>query len=179
MEIRHETPNRALQGTRNSGAALAAARPGAQTLDGPLPLTKTHVFLGVFEFGDDLDAVTAIMGVDPTEAWLRGDSAQPPPAARRTHSRWSLHSGLPTSASFEDQLGALLDRLEAVGDQVREVASRFTAVVWVAIYTPEPNPVLSLSAAAARRLGALGLGIYFDIYSLPEEGECPENLPSN
>lgn len=144
-----------------------------------LPMTKTHVFLGVFDFGDDLDAVTAILGVDPTESWLRGDAVPPHPTARRTHRRWSLHSGLPTTASFEDQLAALLVRLEALGDRVREVASRFTAVIWAAIYTPETNPALAISAATARRLGALELGIDFDIYVVPEEDRPVEQDQSS
>jgi hypothetical protein len=142
-------------------------------------LTETHVFLAVLEFGDDLDAVTSTMGVDPTAAWLRGDPLPNHPTAKRTHSRWLLHSGLPTSAVFEVHLDALLDRLERLACPVREVASRFKAVVWAAVYTPDSNPVVTISAAGARRLGVLGLGVDFDIYSLPEESRFRDDSPSN
>jgi len=134
-------------------------------------MSETHVFLGIFDFGDDLDAVTAVVGLAPTRTWLRGDVVPSTRAGRQTHSRWSLHSGLPTSAPLESQLSALLAKLEPVADRVREAATRFSAVLWVAIYTSEVNPVLTLSAEDAARVGALGLPLDFDIYLLHER--CP------
>lgn len=142
-------------------------------------MTKTHVFFGVFEFGDDLDAVTSIMGVEPSASWLRGEPVPPHPRARRTHSRWALQSGLPPTSAFEEQLSALLDKLEPLADGVRRVASRFTALVWAAIYTDDRNPVLHVSASAAGRLARLGLGIDFDVYHLSVEDDSRENPPSN
>ena len=137
------------------------------------------MFFGVFEFGDELAAVTSIMGVQPTEGWVRGDAVPRHPTAKRTHSRWALHSGLPRTSPFEAHLLALLDKLEVLADPVRRVASRFTAGVQAAIYTADANPGMEVSAAAAKRLAALGLGIDFDIYRLPTESESQENRPSN
>jgi hypothetical protein len=144
-----------------------------------LSSTETHVFLGVFDFGDDLHAVTAIMEVEPTVGWLRGDQSESHPAARRTHSRWALHSRLPASACFEDHLHALLDQLEERPDRVRRVASEFRAVVWAAIYTTDQNPKMAVSPSAAGRLAALGLGIDFDLYHLPTGDDSQEDGPSN
>ncbi|MCA8955615.1 MAG: DUF4279 domain-containing protein [Planctomycetes bacterium] len=129
--------------------------------------TETHVFFLVLEFGDDVAAVTAALGVEPSEAWLRGDRIAPHPSARQTHSRWQLDSGLPPHGCFEDQLNALLDRLEQRTEGVRHVASRFDAGVRAAIYTSEVNPEWCVSPRAVRRLAALGLGIEFDVYRLP------------
>jgi hypothetical protein len=131
-------------------------------------MTKTYVFFAVFEFGDDLDAVTSAMEHAPTEAWLRGDPTPGHPTAKRTHSRWTLSSGLPTNETFEVQLAALLIQLESRADRVRAVMSRWSAGVMVAIYTSMANPGMHLSATDVRRLAELGLPIDFDIYCLPE-----------
>ena len=79
------------------------------------------MFFGVFDFGADLDGVTAIMGVAPTAGWMRGDPIPPHATAKRTHSRWTLHSGLPAGSPFEEHLSALLDKLEPLAEsQPRE-----------------------------------------------------------
>ena len=144
-----------------------------------LSTTEIHVFLGVFDFGDDLEAVTTIMGVEPTVAWLRGDQHEPHPTARRTHSRWALHSRLPPSASFEDHLHALLDQLDERPDRVQRVASEFRAAVWAAIYTPDYNPRMTVSPSAAGRLAALGLGIDIDLYHFLTGDDPRDGGPSN
>ena len=75
--------------------------------------TKTYVYFAVFDFGDDPQVVSAIMGMEPTGAWIKGeryDSASP--NARRTHSRWFLESGLDQAEALELHLDALLAKLE-------------------------------------------------------------------
>jgi uncharacterized protein DUF4279 len=132
---------------------------------------ELHLFLAVTEFGDDPKIVTEMIGVQPSESWIRGDPMPNHPTARRTHSRWALHSGLHTSAGLEEQLLALLEKLESVGDRVRDIAAQFIAVVWAAAYTSDNNPGFGISPDLATRLGELGLGIDFDIYCLNPEKE--------
>ena len=71
--------------------------------------TKTHVYFGVFGFGDNPEVVTEILRMPPTEAWVKGEPYGALSAgARRTHSRWSLSGGLDEAAPVEAHLHALL-----------------------------------------------------------------------
>jgi hypothetical protein len=69
--------------------------------------TKTHVYFGVFDFGDDPSIVSAMMGMEPTKAWVKGEHYVAAfPNARRTHSRWALDSGLDEAEPVEAHLEA-------------------------------------------------------------------------
>ena len=76
---------------------------------------------------------------------------------------------MPTSAAFEDQITALLDKLESVAGGVRDAVQRFQVGVQVAVYTTEPNPGFNVASQVARRLSALELDLDFDLY--PRCGE--------
>jgi hypothetical protein len=127
---------------------------------------EVHVFFAVFDFGDDIHAVTRIMQMEPSEAWLKGAKDRVRPWAQRTHSRWTLTSGMEKSAAFEAQLDALLSRLEMRADAVRQCAARFTARIVAAIYFREVNPSLRLDPRSIARLAALALLLEFDLYCL-------------
>ena len=130
---------------------------------------ESHVYFGVFDFGNDLDAVTKIMGVAPTSAWLEGDPLPNEGSAKRTHSRWDLRSGLDLTAPIEDHLAALLAILESRKDAVAMAMARFTVEIAVAAYFYEVNPGFSISSSLAQRLAALGVDVHFDLYCLVEE----------
>ena len=86
--------------------------------------TETHVFLGEFDFGDE------------------------PRAAVHTHSRWVLRPDLPKTAPLEAQIDSLLCLLEERADRVRRTVAEFTATIWVAVHTSDPNPGTTVSADA-------------------------------
>lgn len=138
--------------------------------------TETKVYFGVFDFGDDPGVVTEMMGIEPTTAWVAGERyASPSPNARRTHSRWSLESGLSDAEPLEDHFAALLMRLEAKRLEIDRVVQRFSTRIGVAQYFHEANPQFVLEPDMLRRLAELRLSIYFDQYCLGEyEGNHPE-----
>ena len=127
--------------------------------------TKTHVDLAVFGFGDDPGVVSAMMGMQPTKAWVKGERFLPKyPDARRTHSRWVLSSGLDKTEPLEAHLEAILTRLEPMRAQIEQVAKRFPVEIRVAQYLHEVNPQFGLEADVLRRFANLGLAIQFDQY---------------
>jgi uncharacterized protein DUF4279 len=132
---------------------------------------ELHVFLAVLEFGNNPEVVTKLLGIQPSESWVKGDPLPGHPASHRTHSRWALKSGLSMSSSFEEQITALLSRLELIEAQVRAVAAQFNAVIWVAAYPTNCNPVFSISPEIASKLGNLGLGLDIDIYCTRMDSE--------
>jgi hypothetical protein len=132
--------------------------------------TATHVYFGVFDFGDDPRAVSEIMGLEPTEAWVKGEHySASSPGARRTHSRWALESGLDEGEPLEGHIRALLARLEPKQVEIRQVAERFTARIGVAQYFYEMNPGFRIESDILERLANLGLPIDFDQYCLGQD----------
>lgn len=141
---------------------------------------EAHICFVVLDFGQDPSVVTAVVGFEPTEAWLEGQPMRGNPSAHHTHSRWMLKSPLPLSASVEDHLEALLSALEPHAVRIREAACRFSAGISCAIYFHSVNPGFHISNALAARVAAIGLGLDFDLYCLGEESRDAEpDAPPN
>lgn len=129
--------------------------------------TETNVYFGVFDFGDDPDVVSALMGVKPTEAWVKGETyGAPSKGGRRTHSRWVLASGLNEGEPIESHLRALLARLEPLREAIDRVQQRFPVQIGVAQYFYEVNPQFRIEPELLRRYASLGVAINFDQYCL-------------
>lgn len=127
-------------------------------------MDKIYINFVVTDFGDDPQVVTALMGIQPTQSWVIGDSLPNHPTARRTHSRWSLASGLGTGNSVEDQLAALLGLLRERHRNVMVTAARFPSEIRCAIYYQDFNPRIHLSPTNVSQAAGLGLAIDFDLY---------------
>ena len=132
--------------------------------------TKTYVYLAVFDFGDDPEVVSAMMGMEPTKAWVKGEHyVTASPDARRTHSRWTVDSGLDQTEPLEAHLSALLTKIEPRHAVIQQVAQRFPAHIGVAQYLHEVNPQFELKADILRRFASLGLPISFDQYCVQKD----------
>jgi hypothetical protein len=128
------------------------------------------VYFAVFDFGDDPRVVSAIMGMEPTGAWVKGEPYESASLnARRTHSRWFLESGLDQAEAPEPQLDVLLSKLELRSAQVAAVLARFRAHIGIAQYFNEMNPGFVLTPETLARLAKLGLAVDFDQYCLGGE----------
>jgi hypothetical protein len=126
---------------------------------------EIHVYFGVINFNADPGVVTQAVGLDPHQAWRRGDPG--PKGSRRTHDRWEFRGASCAAASFEDQLDELLSILEQRHDRVRQVAGRFEAgICCTATYQETANPGFHLSESLIRRIAGLGLSCDFDLYML-------------
>jgi len=123
----------------------------------------------VFEFGDDLQAVTKLLDIAPTDAWRVGDPVSDQPTMTRNHSRWTLASGCGLEAPVEDHLHALLTILEERRERIREVAQRYSVELQCAIYYEDDTAGIHLSEDVVRRVAALGLAIDLDLYFVGSE----------
>jgi uncharacterized protein DUF4279 len=124
--------------------------------------TESFAYFGVFDFGSDPCIVTAIMGVEPTTAWVKGEQyAAGGPSLRRTFSRWSLSSGLPRTEPVERHLEALLAKLEPRQKEIKEIAARFPVMIGVA-HAHEHHPGFHLEPPILERLARVGLPVDFE-----------------
>jgi hypothetical protein len=141
-------------------------------------MDEIHVFLSILEFDPAPPAeVTALLGLQPTAAWVKGDLVPGHPHADRPCSAWRIQSPLPRTATFEDQLHALLDILETRADQVRAASKRYGAQLTCAAYFDSVNPGFGLAADDVARIAALGLSMDFDLYCLAGAADAADPSP--
>lgn len=124
-----------------------------------------RVYFGVYEFECDHTTITNQLGVPPTSAWNKGETYRVGfSSAVRTHSRWSLGTGLSASASVEDNLMRLVELLAPIIDRVNDVKQQFEASLVVVQHFRTANNDFSLSATCLERVSSLGLDLWFDQY---------------
>lgn len=128
---------------------------------------KAHVFLCVLKC-DDPRLVTQIAGLEPTEAWMKGDPIKGNSGPLRNHSRWALKSPLKSESPVEDQLDALITILESHASGIQAVLARFPTSIWCAMYCKSANPVVRFSDRLLARIAALHLPMDLDVYFIRE-----------
>jgi hypothetical protein len=139
-------------------------------------MDQIHIYLSISGFEPAPPAqITALVGLEPTAAWTDGDRVPGHSRARRPGSAWRIQSPLPRTASFQDQIQALLEILESRANQVRAAADRYHAQISCAGYFASFNPGFGLSAGHVARIAALGLSMDFDLYCLPEEDAADQS----
>jgi len=136
----------------------------------PAMSDMVRVYFGVYNFNSDPRVVTEAVGLEPFQAWRKGEPG--PRNSRRTHDRWEFRGAKCAAAPFEDQLNEILGILEQRPDKVRRVVERFGAGIYcTAIHRETANPGFHLSDSSIRRLAGLGLSCDFDLYFLGGAGD--------
>ncbi len=125
----------------------------------------THVSFRIVGFDGSPDEITAELGFDPDQHWIKGESINDQGGVH-THSRWAIARHISKEDSLENQLGALLDVLEARADAVRSVAANYEAGICVYGYIREAtHPETYLEPEMLARLVRLNLSLDFDFYA--------------
>jgi hypothetical protein len=111
-----------------------------------------------------LAEITTMLGVEPTESWIRGDPGKYNPS--RPDSGWCLHSPLPRSeTNLSTHIEALLPLLRERQTSVKGLSERFkTFLVCVGMYDGSTSPGLFLSRESVALLASLGVAVDADLY---------------
>ena len=126
----------------------------------------TNVSFSVVNFDGSPNKITNELGLDPDQQWLKGESSNDQ-GGIHTHSRWAITRSISMEDSLENQLGDLLDVLEARADAVRGVAANYEAGISVYGYIREAtHPETYLEPKTLARLVGLNLSLDFDFYSI-------------
>ncbi len=126
----------------------------------------THVSFRVVGFDGSPDEITAELGIAPDQHWIKGESISDQ-GGIHTHSRWAISRPISMDDSLENQLGALLDVLEARADAVRSVVANCEAGICVYGYIREAtHPETYLEPETLARLVRLNLSLDFDFYAI-------------
>ena len=126
----------------------------------------THVSFRVVGFEGSPDEITARLGIDPDQRWIKGESISDK-GGTLAQSRWAITRPISMDDSLENQLGALLDMLEARADEVRSMVATYEAGICVYGYIREAtHPETRLEPQTLARLVALNLSLDFDFYGI-------------
>lgn len=138
------------------------------------------IYLVVSGYGDDPETVTRVLGLPPTEVWVRGQPFSGAfPDARRNRSQWMLASGLPFDAAYGEHGAALLALLEPRADALQALAQRHVIGLAVGRYFHTSDPLFFLDEALVVRFRALGLEPYFDQLPHPPTTDNADGLNNN
>ena len=111
------------------------------------------------------ESVTAKLGLEPSEAWKKGDQNE------RTHlerkfSRWSIDSRLERSASLEDHVRDVLEQVLPNADQIRQVATECKVWVQLVGFFHNNYPGFGMDRELISGLAQLNIGVDCDFYYL-------------
>jgi hypothetical protein len=117
--------------------------------------------------------ISATLGLEPTETWLRGDAGNYNPS--RPDSGWCYHSPLPrTETNLGAHIEALLPLLKAREHAIQALSARYeTYLVCVGKYDDSASPGLFISRESVALLASLGVAVDADLYfdkASPAEG---------
>jgi len=131
--------------------------------EGYLGMTNRNIVrLQILSDSRTPEAISETLGIQGGSSWHAGDAVGVTLIRQRSHG-WELRSGLPESASVQEQLGCLLERVGGVNDRVEMLSKDARIVVSCVVYCNEqPNPYLG--SKLVHGISALGADLDFDIY---------------
>jgi len=142
--------------------------------------TEVRVQLFIKGFRCHPDEVTQVLGISPTETWLKGEPIRKAGGALYRGNGWELKSPTAPTASPEEQLEALLPLIRPYTKNFRRLPPGSVVDLSCAIYAYDDSQrVFLFSTEAVKALAAIGAPIsvaYYDFTNLPEE-KSPRREP--
>lgn len=131
--------------------------------------SRVQVSFKVMDFPGSADAITAVLGVQPTRTWKAGDRV-PNTALMEKENGWSFEWGKASAEQFETAVRGLLQVLKGSRAQLEGVSKNYYAELSCAFYIySDERPPLHIGPEAVRRLGELGAHIDVDLYFFDAE----------
>lgn len=116
----------------------------------------------------DPNAITAKIGLKPTEVWKKGDFDALRKVAKK-ETFWQLTSKLPHTDLLEDHIEDVLNQLDIQSENVKYFTNQFGGILQLVGYFYERYPGLTLGSEAIKRIAHYNLEMDFDFYYLEED----------
>ena len=144
------------------------SQPDTTSTNTDMTVPRVRAWFEILEFTCDPDAISAAVGVAPSETWRRGS---PRRVGGRPHdeSGWRLVSNCEASHDLEMHAVALLDRLPTSLNLTR-LTSAWVAQLTFVVEVKEEVPSMAFSAETLRRIAGLGADLDIDMYVTAEPG---------
>jgi Domain of unknown function (DUF4279) len=137
-------------------------------------MTEPNEQYAYFTISGDFDPadISKLIGVVPTEAWLKGD-INPRTQLERKFSRWSLHSRLEKSRELEAHIADVIEQLGARKNDFVALSAQHEGQIQLVGYFKSSYPGLHLKRELVESLAEYGLSVDFDFYYL--YSDCRED----
>ena len=118
------------------------------------------------------ESISKVLKAEPSSAANRGDptSKHAPASGVRELSSWILESGVGTTQSLEEHLGALLPFVEAHAEGLQQLAEDCKLEIFCGFSSGNGQGGFVIEHDLLRRIGEVGLDIVLDLYP-PEREE--------
>ncbi len=130
---------------------------------------KTKVRLTVTDFECSPEEITQILGISPTETWLRGEPVLP--KAKNVHHQngWMIASPCdPMKTNISTQVGSLFSIIEPHIEAFAKLPVGTCVDLSCILYVYDCRPVIGFSVDEVKMLARLGASIDVDFYDLRE-----------
>jgi hypothetical protein len=125
---------------------------------------RTYCTLRIFS--DDLSPteITAILGIQPTETFKKGDHHGRDNLQRKTNGWFFTTNESTASRDFRRHLDVILDALDGKADAVESLTSKACKIDITSYYNSVGQGGPWLMPYQMLKLGALGISIWWDVY---------------
>jgi Domain of unknown function (DUF4279) len=133
-------------------------------------MEEAYAYFWIEGFDCDISEITRVVGLEPTEAWNRGQAvaAQGGQGAKERvwkFSSWALYSPLPREVLvIDDHITALVDIVEPRRQPLNTLRSQGIKMGINCVGRILGNPGFHLAAPLIARCAGLGLSLDFDLY---------------
>ena len=108
------------------------------------------------------------LGLEPTEAWSKGDPCRW--AKERRSNGWKLSSGLEESADLEAHVNAVLHQIAPFKEKFRKVTAKYPPMLACVIYTYDGDrPAIVFERNVVMELADLNALIDIDLYIFDDD----------
>jgi hypothetical protein len=131
---------------------------------------ETKAYFWVRGFEPPYSRISEVIGLEPTEAWDKGDKGKYVLCHQESH--WQFCSPLPNTEIFLDShIKVLLEILEDKIDKIQKLKDKYDVGISCVGYYQSPNPGFHLSEELINKCSILGLSLDFDLYFLNDDNE--------
>lgn len=128
--------------------------------------------------GDDLipDEITALLGVSPTDAHVKGQELVGRKTGRVRIAKsgmWRLEASDREPEDMEGQIREILDQTSGDLGVWQRIGKKYQVDLFCGLFLGGSNEGLTLSPQSLRALGERGIELGLDIYSGEDEDELP------
>jgi hypothetical protein len=137
-------------------------------------MTELNEQYAYFTITGDFDPadISQMVGVTPTECWLKGD-VNPRTQLERKFSRWSLYSRIERTRELDAHIADVIEQLGMNKRQFMELSSKYGGVMQLVAYFKTNYPGLHLDRELVESLSEYALSVDFDFYYL--YSDCRED----
>ena len=129
---------------------------------------KIYVKLEVSGFRESPDHISALIGVEPTRTYMRGDSILRT-RLKRKYNGWTVDAPCRHNVALAKQVDILLEQLAASAERFTRLPDGAVVLLLCAVYDYRGDAALYFSKRAVSLLALLGAEISLDYYDLRSE----------